>query len=76
MALGLCPVLYYVMGGGGVSEFLPFVFSRYPCTLFVPHGDMVGTSQKFRLSFVTNSCTVLYVIYHGVGGGRLNNGKS
>jgi hypothetical protein len=35
-----------------------FVFSRYPLYTFRPHGDMGGTSQKFRLSFVTNSCTV------------------
>ena len=35
-----------------------FCFSKIPLYTFRPHGDTVGTSQKFRLSSVTNSCTV------------------
>jgi hypothetical protein len=37
-------------------KLLPFVFRD---TLYaLVHANMVGTTQKFRLSFVTNSCTV------------------
>jgi hypothetical protein len=49
-------------------------FSRYPCTL-CPYGDMFGTSQKFRPSFVTNSCTVCNLSWFLVGYPP-NNGDS
>ena len=70
MALGLCPVLYYVMGGGGVSEFLPFCLFTIPLYTF---SSLTETWLERHKSFVfrLSRTAVLYVIYHGVGGGRL-----
>ena len=56
LSVGLCPIVF-VRRGGRASSFCLFVFQDTHVH-FRPHGDTVGTSQKFRLSFVTNSCTV------------------
>jgi hypothetical protein len=55
-----------------VSEFLPFCLVHDTLVhFFVPHGDMVGTSQKYRLSFVTNSCTVCNLSWLSVVADRI-----
>jgi hypothetical protein len=73
VALGLCPILCYVVGGRGVSEFLSFVFFTIPLyTFFV----LTETCLERHKSFVfrLSRTAVLYVIYHGLGGYPPNNG--